>query len=101
MTTLNFCLECNNLLYPMVDRTTQTLLNACRNCNFREEARNTMVFRNDLMSVTKEQAGVIDQLMKDPTLPRSNENICPQCGHHESIFFQDQSKRIFNRMIYL
>lgn len=37
----------------MVDRTTQTLLNACRNCNFREEARNTMVFRNDLMSVTK------------------------------------------------
>ena len=46
----------NNLLYPQVDRSTQTLLNACRNCPYKEEAQNKMVFRNDLMSVTKEQA---------------------------------------------
>jgi DNA-directed RNA polymerase II subunit RPB9 len=64
-----------------------------------------MVYRNDLMSITKvscvtergkrsmlivsiscqEQAGVIDQLMKDPTLPRSTEHNCPQCGHHEYV----------------
>lgn len=89
----------NNLLYPKVHQTTMTLHNACRTCPYSEEARNTMVYRNDLMSISKEQAGVIDQLMKDPTLPRSREHNCPNCGNNESVFFQDQSKRTFNRMI--
>ena len=90
----------NNLLYPTVHASTMTLMNSCRTCTYTEPARNVMVYRNDLMSVSKEQAGVIDQLMKDPTLPRSREHSCPKCGNNESVFFQDQSKRTFNRMIY-
>lgn len=88
------------MLYPKVQQSTMTLMNACRSCAYSEPARNVMVYRNDLMSVSKEQAGVIDQLMKDPTLPRSREHSCPKCGNNESVFFQDQSKRTFNRMIY-
>ncbi|EPQ27249.1 uncharacterized protein PFL1_05172 [Pseudozyma flocculosa PF-1] len=99
MSSLNFCAECNNLLYPEVDRTNHVLLYACRNCNYSEEARQSLVFRNDLMSVTKEQPGVIDNLMKDPTLARTQDLSCPDCGHSEAVVFQDQSKRILNRMI--
>ena len=43
-----------NTYAPQSDQvSTQTLLNACRNCDYKEEATNTMVFRNDLMSITK------------------------------------------------
>ncbi|KAL9933823.1 hypothetical protein V8E36_007481 [Tilletia maclaganii] len=98
MSTLNFCRECNNLLYPTVDRSNQVLLYACKNCNYREEAAHNMVFRNDLIAVSKEQPGVIDKLMTDPTMPRTNEHACPACGADEAVYFQDQSKRTFNRM---
>lgn len=57
----------NNLLYPEVDRTTLTLLNACRNCNYKEEARNNMVFRNDLMSVSKVSARCLDAMSQSET----------------------------------
>lgn len=43
----------NNLLYPEVDRSNHVLLYSCRNCNYREEARENVVFRNDLKSVSK------------------------------------------------
>ena len=87
----------NNLLYPEVDRTNHVLLYACRNCNYQEEARQSLVFRNDLMSITKEQPGVVDNLMKDPTLRRTHDLACPECAHSESVLFQDQGKRIVNR----
>lgn len=73
----------NNLLYPEVDRSNHVLMYSCRNCNFTEEAKHNLVFRNDLKSVTKEQPGVIDSIRTDPTLPRRNDHICPECGHSE------------------
>ncbi|WFD33345.1 membrane anchor subunit of succinate dehydrogenase, Sdh4 [Malassezia cuniculi] len=36
--------------------------------------------------------------MTDPTLWRTNELACPNCGHTESVVFQDQSKRDLNSM---
>ncbi|SPO31264.1 probable DNA-directed RNA polymerase II 14.5 kDa polypeptide [Ustilago trichophora] len=99
MSSLHFCAECNNLLYPEVDRTNHVLLYACRNCNYQQESRESLVYRNDLMSVTKEQPGIVDNLMKDPTLRRTHDLNCPNCGHAEAVLFQDQSKRIMNRMI--
>ncbi|PWN24064.1 putative DNA-directed RNA polymerase II 14.5 kDa polypeptide [Microstroma glucosiphilum] len=97
--SLHFCAECNNLLYPEVDRSNHVLLYSCRNCSHKEEARSNMVFKNDLKSVTKEQSGVIDSIATDPTLPRKHDSECPACGHPEAVYFQDQSKRIHNRMI--
>ena len=47
----------NNLLYPEVDRSNHVLLYSCRNCNYREEARENVVFRNDLKSVSKVSKG--------------------------------------------
>ncbi|PWZ28491.1 DNA-directed RNA polymerases II, IV and V subunit 9A [Zea mays] len=32
MSTMKFCRECNNILYPKEDRDRRTLFFACRNC---------------------------------------------------------------------
>jgi DNA-directed RNA polymerase II subunit RPB9 len=82
-TSLSYCADCANLLYPRVDHANHVLLNACRNCPYYEEAQSNLVFRNDLMSVSKEQAGVTDGLAKDPTLRRTAELECPRCGRAE------------------
>ncbi|QRW26151.1 DNA-directed RNA polymerases I, II, and III subunit RPABC5 [Rhizoctonia solani] len=62
---LQFCSECNNLLYP----------------------------KNDLLTVTKEQPGVTEDLQTDPTLAHAVMD-CPNCQHNDAVYFQDQSKRI-------
>ena len=46
-------LTSNNLLYPEADRTNHVLMYACRNCPYRTEADNPMVYRNDLKAISK------------------------------------------------
>ncbi|QRV99126.1 transcription elongation factor S-II [Ceratobasidium sp. AG-Ba] len=88
----------NNLLYPKTDSQRQLLSYACRICaGHEEESQNECVYRNDLLTVTKEQAGVTQDLHTDPTLAHS-EMQCPNCGHNDSVFYQDQSKRTETRM---
>jgi len=71
---------------------------ACRICAYDEIGENKCVYRNDLLTVTKEQVGVTSDLGSDPTLAHSNA-ACPKCGHEDAVFFQDQSKRKETRMI--
>ncbi|KAL7418050.1 DNA-directed RNA polymerase II subunit I [Mrakia frigida] len=97
-TTYKYCGNCNNLLYPKADIAHKELLRACRNCDYYEVAeRGQVVYRNDLLTITKEQPGVTQDLDTDPTLPRSNIE-CPHCGHDKAVFYQDQSKRHETRM---
>ncbi|EDP43809.1 hypothetical protein MGL_2022 [Malassezia globosa CBS 7966] len=49
---------------------------------------------------SQEQPGIIDELMTDPTLRRTQDLSCPSCGNSESVMFQDQSKRTYNKMIF-
>ncbi|CED83160.1 dna-directed rna polymerase ii subunit i [Phaffia rhodozyma] len=93
-----YCRECNNLLYPKADVHRRILLRACRNCQYEEEADAALVYRNDLLTITKEQPGVIQDIETDPTLPRRSEVPCPHCHHPEAVFYQDQSKRHETRM---
>ncbi|TVU23579.1 hypothetical protein EJB05_25953, partial [Eragrostis curvula] len=39
MSTMKFCRECNNILYPKEDRANKILLFACRNCDHQATAR--------------------------------------------------------------
>ncbi|KAG8759457.1 DNA-directed RNA polymerase II core subunit rpb9 [Ceratobasidium sp. 428] len=95
---LQFCQECNNLLYPKTDSQRQLLSYACRICvGHEEESQNECVYRNDLLTVTKEQAGVTQDLHTDPTLAHSTMQ-CPNCNHNDSVYYQDQSKRTETRM---
>ncbi|KIY49818.1 hypothetical protein FISHEDRAFT_65199 [Fistulina hepatica ATCC 64428] len=97
MPSLHFCSECNNLLYPKSDPQRQTLVQACRICPYEEVSEEKCVYRNDLLTVTREKKGVTTDLGTDPTLAHSN-IPCPQCGHEDAVFFQDQSKRKETRM---
>ncbi|KAH9077855.1 hypothetical protein EDB83DRAFT_1525961 [Lactarius deliciosus] len=121
MASLHFCSECNNLLYPKAEQQRRTMVYACRICpSVDETVDNGLVYRNDLLNVTKEQAGVTTDLGQDPTLAHTN-IACPNCGHEEyvltlmhygnttvllpsppvpsAVFYQDQSKRKETRMI--
>ncbi|EAU85382.2 DNA-directed RNA polymerase II [Coprinopsis cinerea okayama7 len=98
MASLHFCAECNNLLYPKGDNARQQLAYACRICSYEEVVENKCVYKDDLLTVTKEQVGVTTDLGSDPTLAHSN-IPCPKCGHDDAVFYQDQSKRKETRMI--
>ncbi|TFK75524.1 hypothetical protein BDN72DRAFT_831784 [Pluteus cervinus] len=98
MSTLHFCSECNNLLYPKADSNRRMMLYACRICQYEEVGEDACVYRNDLLTVTKEKIGITTDLGGDPTLAHSNIS-CPRCGTEDAVFFQDQSKRKETRMI--
>ncbi|KAJ7474832.1 hypothetical protein FB451DRAFT_276592 [Mycena latifolia] len=98
MASLHFCSECNNLLYPKADQQRRIMVYACRICTYDELGENKCVYRNDLLTVTKEQVGVTTDLGTDPTLAHSN-IPCPKCGHEDAVLYQDQSKRKETRMI--
>ncbi|KAJ7506987.1 hypothetical protein B0H11DRAFT_188074 [Mycena galericulata] len=116
MASLHFCSECNNLLYPKADQQRRIMVYACRICTYDELGENKCVYRNDLLTVTKEQVGVTTDLGTDPTLvtpsrfrpdfphslpfSQAHSNIpCPKCGHEDAVLYQDQSKRKETRMI--
>ncbi|EKM57318.1 uncharacterized protein PHACADRAFT_160812 [Phanerochaete carnosa HHB-10118-sp] len=98
MASLHFCSECNNLLYPKADPDRRIMVYACRICDFDEPGENKLVYRNDLLTVTKEQVGVTHDLPTDTTLAHAK-MVCPKCGNDDAVYFQDQSKRRETRMI--
>ncbi|EIN14584.1 hypothetical protein PUNSTDRAFT_49325 [Punctularia strigosozonata HHB-11173 SS5] len=98
MASLHFCSECNNLLYPKADPQRRVMVSACRVCAYEEIGDNQCVYRNDLLTVTKEKIGVTTDLGTDPTLAHAQIE-CPDCHHEDAVYFQDQSKRKETRMI--
>ncbi|XP_065899754.1 DNA-directed RNA polymerase II subunit RPB9-like isoform X2 [Dysidea avara] len=70
---IQFCQECNNMLYPKEDKERRVLLYACRNCDYSQEAENSCVYVN---KITHEV----------------------ECDHREAVFFQAQSRRAEDEM---
>ncbi|KAF7377680.1 DNA-directed RNA polymerase subunit [Mycena sanguinolenta] len=98
MASLHFCSECNNLLYPKADQQRRIMVYACRICTYDELVENKCVYRNDLLTVTKEQVGVTTDLGSDPTLASALEYPLSQT-EFSAVLYQDQSKRKETRMI--
>ncbi|KAG6597567.1 DNA-directed RNA polymerases II, IV and V subunit 9A, partial [Cucurbita argyrosperma subsp. sororia] len=71
MSTMKFCRECNNILYPKEDRDEKILLYACRNCDHQEVADNNCVYRNEIHHAVGERTQVLQDVAADPTLPRT------------------------------
>ncbi|RCV18842.1 hypothetical protein SETIT_3G335700v2 [Setaria italica] len=88
MSTMKFCRECNNILYPKEDREQKVLLYACRNCDHQEVADNNCVYRNVVHHSAGEFTQVLQDVAGDPTLPRTKDVRCAVCGHGEAVFFQ-------------
>ncbi|GJN05119.1 hypothetical protein PR202_ga22724 [Eleusine coracana subsp. coracana] len=89
MSTMKFCRECNNILYPKEDRENRTLLFACRNCDHQEVSDSNLVYRNVVDHAAGEFTQVLyEDVASDPTLPRTKSVRCSACGHGEAVFFQ-------------
>jgi len=85
---MQFCNECNNLLYPKENRELKQLFLSCRNCGHEEKAKILLVYINE---VTKTGAAletlVNRELTMDPTLPRTREADCEKCHNNEAVYF--------------
>jgi len=89
---MNFCRECNNMLYPKEDRANKKLLFACRNCMHTEPADNPRIYFNEILHTTEEKTVIVHDVATDPTLPRTSAK-CAKCGHREAVYFQSSSTR--------
>lgn len=66
------------MLYPKEDRMSNTLMFACRTCQFSEPATSSCVFRNILHNSVGETAGVTQDVGSDPTVGLPI--FCTLCG---------------------
>ncbi len=60
------------MLYPKEDRTTNTLMFACRTCHFSEEADAACIYRNSLKETIAETPGNVQDVAQDPTVSNSH-----------------------------
>ncbi|KAL8611114.1 DNA-directed RNA polymerase II subunit RPB9 [Nucella lapillus] len=90
---IKFCKECNNMLYPKEDKENRTLLYACRNCDYQQEADNRCIYVNKIMHEVDELTQIVGDVVADPTLPRTDDHPCPKCGTKEAVFFQSHSTK--------
>ncbi|GAQ89936.1 DNA-directed RNA polymerase II subunit 9 [Klebsormidium nitens] len=92
MSTMKFCRECNNILYPRENKAEKRLEYACGRCDFSEDAEQSCVYRNEIHHTADERTQVLQDVTSDPTLPRSKALRCPVCKHGEAVFFQATSR---------
>uniref|UniRef100_A0A7N0UF62 DNA-directed RNA polymerase subunit n=1 Tax=Kalanchoe fedtschenkoi TaxID=63787 RepID=A0A7N0UF62_KALFE len=88
MSTMKFCRECNNILYPKEDKEQKILLYGCRNCDHQEIASDNCVYRNQIHHSERDQTQILQDVASDPTLPRTKAVRCAKCNHGEAVFFQ-------------
>eukprot|EP00485_Elphidium_margaritaceum_P006903 CAMPEP_0202700704 /NCGR_PEP_ID=MMETSP1385-20130828/13880_1 /ASSEMBLY_ACC=CAM_ASM_000861 /TAXON_ID=933848 /ORGANISM="Elphidium margaritaceum" /LENGTH=116 /DNA_ID=CAMNT_0049357957 /DNA_START=69 /DNA_END=416 /DNA_ORIENTATION=- len=95
---MNFCDECNNLMFPVEDRQNKQLLFKCKHCankiTVRKNQKEYCVYQNYVNQdeETNIDAVVNPDVIMDPTLPRTRDVECHRCGAHEAVFFSAQSK---------
>ncbi|KAJ3673183.1 hypothetical protein LUZ60_006557 [Juncus effusus] len=95
MSTLKFCRECNNMLYPKVDKENHELLYACGNCDYQEVSEKNIIYKMEIRKPSNEtgtRTGMPKDVTADPSLPRTRSVKCANCKFPESVFFQAQAK---------
>lgn len=73
---IQFCQECNNMLYPKEDKQNKVLLYVCKICDFTQPAINPCVYVNKIVHEVDELQHIISDVTQDPTLPRNREKQC-------------------------
>mmetsp|Transcript_81 Transcript_81/g.139 ORF Transcript_81/g.139 Transcript_81/m.139 type:complete len:113 (-) Transcript_81:1397-1735(-) len=84
------------MLYPMEDKETlrtkgqRKLLYVCRTCHTKEEAGSLRipVYRNVVSHTLQEKTVQLYDVASDPTLPKTHEVKCRNCGNSEACYFQ-------------
>lgn len=89
---MRFCPRDSSMLYPKENKSTRTLHYACRLCQYSEESQNPLIFRNVIKKEVKNVLHTVPSAVSDdPTLARSQNAACENCGHHEAVFFQSDT----------
>ncbi len=89
---MRFCPRDSSMLYPKENKATRTLHYACRLCQYTEESKNPLIFRNVIKKEVKNVLHTVPSAVSDdPTLARSQNAACENCGHHEAVFFQSDT----------
>ncbi|MDP2436180.1 MAG: hypothetical protein Q8P67_10590 [archaeon] len=92
-----FCDQCNHMLFPVVEPgddedSKPRLVYECRGCNERVGADGHMIFRRVLKADALVSAyHMPDDVISDPTLPRTRKTQCPKCLNREAVFYQSNS----------
>ena len=85
---MKFCPHDSSMLYPSENKRSRQLRYACRLCRYTEESDQKLIYRN---VIKKEVGNVLNKVpgavSDDPTLARSQNANCQNCGHHEAVFF--------------
>eukprot|EP01084_Bolivina_argentea_P134796 237648_1 len=95
---MNFCDECNNLMFPIEDKQDKSLMFKCKHCanqiTVRENQKEYCVYQNYVNQdeETNIDAVVNPDVIMDPALPRTRDVICEGCNNQEAVFFSAQSK---------
>jgi DNA-directed RNA polymerase II subunit RPB9 len=87
-TTMNFCPECNNMLYPVEEKQTKKLKLICRICNFQQAAQNPCVYTNNIKELEEAKNIAWTDVPYDPTLTRTYTTRCSKCNGKEAVFLQ-------------
>ena len=97
MSSIIFCQECNNILYPKEDKENRMLLYSCRHCDHQQETSNHRVFVNDMRNYEADAGIDYKLLCSDPTLPRIYNSTCPgfvkgvKCRGSEAVFLMSRN----------
>ena len=65
----------SNMLYPKEDRLNNTLMFACRTCQFSEPAGASCIYRNSLKETIAETPGNVQDVAQDPTVGNANSSF--------------------------
>uniref|UniRef100_A0A7S3V5P0 TFIIS-type domain-containing protein n=1 Tax=Chaetoceros debilis TaxID=122233 RepID=A0A7S3V5P0_9STRA len=89
---MRFCPHDSSMLYPKEHKSSRSLQYACRLCSYSEVSNNPMIYKNVLKKEVKNVLHTVPgAISDDPTLPRSQNQSCENCGHHEAVFFQSDT----------
>mmetsp|Transcript_25467 Transcript_25467/g.28339 ORF Transcript_25467/g.28339 Transcript_25467/m.28339 type:complete len:136 (-) Transcript_25467:223-630(-) len=94
---MQFCLECNDILYPREDKENRRLVLWCRNIdacgeNYTQDAETNVVYRTTVKEETESKKSMVawGAIASDPTLARSRRDPCASCGQNEAVFYPIQ-----------
>lgn len=86
---LKFCPETNDLLYPRENKEQRRLEYYCKNCQHVEPAdpADYCVYVSETTTFSAaDKTQVVQDVIADPTLPRTKDVRCPNCNHNEAVF---------------
>ncbi len=89
---MKFCEVCNNLLQPRENRKEKKLEYVCKSslCAYVDKSPSDqgLVYRNDVVKDTATNLrAILSDVNKDPTLTRSKDDECLECGYEEAVVF--------------